>query len=281
MQHYRPHFKNKTIYLNCDTPEWSKFFVFFALNFKFLGLKKLITTHYNPNGPSYKYEIDEDINNDGRINLQDAKKTDLFGNGDFRSEECLAILEECDLVVTNPPFSLFREFVATLDKYGKEFLIIGNMNAISYKEIFKLIKENKLWLGVSPRGMNFRLPDNSLKNVNACWFTNLEHSRRKQEIILWKDFNENYFERYDNYDAINVDKVTEIPRNYTGAMGVPITFLDKYNPNQFEILGCDYDVKDGLLPQLINKKWNGKFDRGYIKGKRLYSRLLIKAKNLP
>lgn len=183
--------------------------------------------------------------------MDDAKKTDLFGNGDFRSEECLAILEECDIVVTNPPFSLFREFVSTLDKYNKKFLIIGNMNAISYKEVFKMIKENKLWLGVSPRGMNFRLPDNSLKNVNACWFTNLEHKKRKEEIILWKTYNENHFERYDNYDAINIDKVTEIPKDYKGAMGVPITFLDKYNPNQFEIL----DIKEPCIRiSLLEKK---------------------------
>ncbi len=138
-------------------------FIFFALNFTFLRLKKLITTHYNPNGPSYKYEIEDDITGDGKINLDDTKKIELFGNGDFRSEEYLGILEEADIVVTNPPFNLFREFIATLDKYEKKFLIIGNMNAISYKEVFKMIKENKLWLGVSPRGMNFKLPDNSFK----------------------------------------------------------------------------------------------------------------------
>jgi len=202
----------------------------------------------------------------------------LDGDEDFRSAECIELLKQADIVVTNPPFSLFREYVSLLVEHNKKFLIIGNQNAITYKEIFKLIKENKLWLGVSPRGFDFKQPDGSLSNVNATWFTNLDHNKRHEDLILYKKYTPEEYPHYDNYDAINVDKTADIPCDWAGAMGVPITFLDKFNPEQFEVIGADFEVKDGLHNSIIIKEWKGKIDRGYIKGERLYARLLIKNK---
>lgn len=273
--HYKNHFKDKVIFCNCDDPKESNFFKYFALNFKFLGLKKLISTHYNKGKKSYKLEVTEDINNDGVINLDDAVKIDLKGDGDFRSDECLEILKEADVVVTNPPFSLFREYVAQLIDYNKNFIIIGSENSITYKEIFPLIKENRVWLG-NTRPKEFIQPDGSIKKFgNICWYTNLDIAKRHEDLILYKNYNEDDYPSYDNYKAIEVSKVKEIPLDYDGIMGVPVTFIDKYNPHQFEIVGCDYDVKSGLLPMLINEKWNGKLDRGYIDGKRIYARVFI------
>ncbi len=273
--HYKEHFKNKIVFCNCDDPKESNFFKYFVLNFKFLGLKKLISTHYNKNSNSYKLEVTEDINNDGIVNLDDAIKTELVGDGDFRSDECIEILKEADIVVTNPPFSLFREYIAQLINYNKNFIVIGSENSITYKEIFPLIKENKVWLG-NTRPKEFVQPDGTIKKFgNICWYTNLDIAKRHEDIILYKIFSESYYSKYDNYNAIEVSKVKEIPQNYDGIMGVPITFIDKYSPEQFEIIGCDYDVKSGLLPMLINKDWNGKLDRGYINGERIYARVFI------
>ena len=284
LRHYREHFRGKTIFCNCDDPYESNFFKYFANNFNVLGLKKLIATCYNgspiqgnelmlhfddvddePKKIAYKVEITEvkDVNGDGRIDLADVQyllQNDknvlslLKENGDFRSNECIELLKEADIVVTNPPFSLFREYVAQLIKYDKKFLIIGNMNAVSYKEMFPLFKDNKLWMGHNSGSQEFQVPiDFEQQNTylrpngkkfakfgNICWYTNLEHKKRHEELILFKTYNAEDYPKYDNYDAIEVGKTNDIPCDYDGIMGVPITFLDKYNPEQFEIIGNEY-----------------------------------------
>lgn len=249
--HYREHFRDKVIYCNCDDARESNFFKYFAMNFEFFGLKKLITTGYKADGKGVCLVYEGDKNGNKVADDNEIQVTELKGDGDFRSEECIELLKQADIVVTNPPFSLFREYVAQLVEYEKKFLIIGNMNAITFKEIFPLIKENKLWWGVSLNGTkcNFIVPekyegDNVFvengvrygKVNNAIWFTNLEHKKRNEELILSKQYSEECYPKYDNYDAIEVSKVAEIPVDYDGVMGVPITFLDKYNPNQFEIV---------------------------------------------
>lgn len=254
IRHYREHFKDKTIFCNCDDPEESHFWKYFSENFEFLGLKKLISTHFETEKQSYKLEIVSDINHDGKINKLDMIKTPLKQNGDFRSPECIEILREADIIVTNPPFSLFREYVSQLFEYEKKFLIIGNINCITYKEIFKLIQENKAWLGINiGRGISgFIVPKhyelygtearidesgNRIVSTNNClWLTNLDNNKRHESIILYNKYSPDEYPKYDNYDAININKTKDIPMDYLGAMGVPITFLDKYNPEQFEIL---------------------------------------------
>ena len=283
LQHYWPHFQGKTVLCNCDDPYESNFFKYFALRFNQLGLKKLICTCYdgspvvgtqlslfsldkegNEKKTAYKVEITEvpDVNGDGAIDLTDVElliKDDknvlssLHGNGDFRSQECIELLKEADIVVTNPPFSLFREYIGQLMEYGKKFLIIGNQNNVTYKEIFPLLMENKVWLGYKTGDMAFKVPDDyearetrywqdetgqkwrSLGNI--CWFTNLDHNKRHEMLDLVCRYSSEEYPAYDNYNAINVNKVDNIPCNYDGIMGVPITFLDKYNPEQFEIIG--------------------------------------------
>ncbi len=287
LRHYRDQFRGKVVFCNCDDPYESNFFKFFAMNFNHLGLKKLITTSYagspitgeqlsvldvagmpkdTPEKPAYRVEITEvrDANNDGAIDLADVEYllknernvlTLLAGDGDFRSAECITLLDEADIVVTNPPFSLFRAYVAQLVDRGKQFLILGNQNAITYSEIFKLIRDNRLWLGYDNGGEKwFRVPDDydhtttasRIKVVdgvrylsfgNMAWFTNLDTSKRHDTITLYKRYSPEEYPRYDNYDAIEVGRYTDIPYDFDGAMGVPITFLDKYNPDQFEILG--------------------------------------------
>ena len=267
--HYREHFKDKVIFCNCDDPRESNFFKYFALNFEFFWLKKLITTHYETEKQSYKLEIDRklDLNNDWKINLDDIVEIPLKQNGDFRSPECIEILKEAQIIATNPPFSLFREYVAQLMEYEKEFIIIGSLNAITYKETFKLIKENKIWLWYT-HVKEFLKPDWTIQKFwNVSWFTNLEIKKRHENIILYKTYywNEAEYPKYDNYDAININKVKEIPCDYEWAMWVPITFMDKYNPDQFEILWNEYDLKI--------EKW-----RWYVNGKRMYWRIFIKRK---
>ncbi|MDR2903878.1 MAG: adenine-specific methyltransferase EcoRI family protein [Clostridiales bacterium] len=278
MRHYKEQFRGKVIFCNCDDPYESNFFKYFAMNFNFLGLKKLIATCYNGSPvaggqlslfgettPAHKIEIAEvkDENADGAVDLADVeyllknKKNvlaPLDGGGDFRSDECIALLKEADIVVTNPPFSLFREYVAQLMEYEKKFIIIGSKNAISYKEVFKLIMENKLWIGNGfPNGNAFfRVPaDYSrewasgvynqetglVKFRNVGWFTNLDLPKRHEYVTLYKQYTPEEYPTYANYDAIEVSKVSDIPMDYDGEMGVPITFLDKYNPEQFEIIG--------------------------------------------
>ena len=280
LKHYKSHFAGKVVYCNCDDARKSNFFRFFQKKFNDYGLKKLITTSYNENGHGSVLVYEGDTNGNGKLDDTEIKVSELKGNGDFRSEECIELLKEADIVVTNPPFSLFREYIATLVQYNKKFLVIGNQNAITYKEIFPLIKENKLWTG-NNMVKTFRVPQVTNKNCEVlpngeiiakfgsiCWFTNLDIKKRHEEIILYKSYNKEEFPKYDNYDAIEVSKVCEIPKDYDGIMGVPITFLYRYNPSQFEIVGC------------ANHGTDNKYDlcKPTIKGKLIYKRLLIKRK---
>ena len=278
LNHYKEHFKNKVVFCNCDDPKESNFFKYFALNFKYLQLKRLVATHYNEGEKSYKLEIVEDINKDGKINLDDAITTPLKGNGDFRSDECIKILEESDIVVTNPPFSLFREYIAQLIEYNKKFVIVGHQNAISYKEIFQLIKENKIWLGYGFKGgaghfINKFYEDYAsasdrkegmIRVSGVHWFTNLEIKKRQEDIILYRKYIEENYPKYDNFDAINIDVTKEIPMDYKGYMGVPITFMDKYNPEQFEIIALGIV---GSIDFTCNKKMEIFNKQGELTGK--------------
>lgn len=274
-------FKDKTIFCNCDDPTSSNFWIFFHTNFNRLGLKKIIATHYNMDGSSsYAMTYDsKDSEND--IDFDKGTKIELKGNGDFRSDECIDLLKQSDMVVTNPPFSLFREYIAQLEQYNKQFIVIGNPNAITYKEIFPLIKDNKLWLGYN-QVRDFGTPNGMIKKVNCRWFTNvniIKQHHKLETVYRWRKRKEKYpnlYPKYDNYDAIEVGKVLQIQLDYTGAMGVPITFLDKFNPNQFEIIGADFDLAKALT---INGKIKPNPQRFYINGKRKYSRILIKNKH--
>lgn len=271
LRHYKDHFRGKVVFCNCDDPKWSGFWEFFEAKFKDWGLVKLVSTHYSSGSPSYAQEYT------GEKNPLVIKP--LLGDGDFRSPECVEILKEVDIVVTNPPFSLFREYVEQLVAHGKQFLIIGNNNSVTYKEIFTLIKKNQLWLGVSPRSMTFKLPDGSSKDVNACWFTNLPHKKRNEEVVLFRDYssNEGDYPKYDNYDAIEVSRVSNIPADYAGFMGVPITFLEKYNPEQFEIVGLGASA--GYSHEIVGLPFLGKKDaRPLISGKNTYARIFIQRK---
>lgn len=292
-KHYWEHFKGKTILCNCDDPRVSNFFRYFSLNFEKLGLKKLIATCYkNQDIDLFSQESSEkavyiiyegDKNGNRQVDDNELEVKELQGDGDFRSKECIELLKEADIVVTNPPFSLFREYVAQLIEYEKKFLIIGNKNALTYKEIFTLIKANKIWTGVRgfSGGMWFKsdyegktekiIKDwegntERIINVPSIWFTNLDHKKRHEELILYKNYTPEEYPKYDNYDAIEVKKTAEIPMNYNGVMGVPITFLDKYNPEQFEILGLD----DHRV------QWRGRGPE--INGKCVYRRIIIKKK---
>lgn len=265
LTHYAGHFAGKTVYLNCDDPARSAFWKYFHLNFERLGLKKLVSTHYEKNGVTYKMEYTG--GNDGSV--LSGVQENLLGDGDFRSPECVSILKRCDVVVGNPPFSCFRDMIRILTEHEKKFLLIGNINAALYKEIFPLIKDNRIWLGVRDlnKDMYFHVPDERkewlVKNkregsaykvvdgevmgrlASACWFTNLDHAKRYGRLTLFHTYTPEKYPKYDNYDAINVDRVSEIPADYDGVMGVPITFLDKYCPEQFEILGAFNHGKDG------------------------------------
>lgn len=243
LRHYKKHFAGKIVFCNCDDPTWSAFWRYFHLNFAELGLKKLISTHYDRTEPTYKMEYEGGDDN----NVEVGVKTPLEGNGDFRNAECIKLLDECDIVITNPPFSLARAYVQCLREHNKQFVIIGDLNWITYKEIFPMLKDNEIWLGYSSV-KEFVQPDGTIKKFgNKLWYTNLDIQKRHEKLILWQryyddngnplpDAKERY-PHYDNYDAINVGKVADIPIDYQGVMGVPITFLDKYNPEQFEIVG--------------------------------------------
>lgn len=287
---YRKHFKDKVVYLPCDDPadKKSEFWSFFVNNFDAFGLKKLIATHYDENGKAYKIWIDGDTSSDGFVDDGDAIQEDLQGNGDFQSPECIAIMKECDIVCTNPPFSLFRSFVDTILKANKQFLIIGNQNAFTYKEIFKLIKENKIWTGYN-MVKQFNQPDGSIKKFgNVCWFTNMRTSKREEEFVFTREYNAIDYPKYDNYDAIEVNRLVNIPGDYYESMGVPITFLDKYNPNQFEIIGGfngykECDLENGLIcgdeTSYIDKNGKTKYWRGPTLNKRpTYFRVIIRRK---
>lgn len=280
LMYYRPHFKDKVVFCNCDDPTWSAFWKYFHLNFETLGLKKLISTHYDKTQPTYKMEYTGGDDTDVEVGI----KTPLEGNGDFRNAECVELLKEADIVVTNPPFSLFREYVSQLIEYRKKFLVIGNKNCITYKELFPLIRNNLLWLGVTPmsqdmlfavpksmeqdllakskNGSAYRVVDGVLYARSASvWFTNLDHIKRHEKLILWKHYAPAEFPKYDNYDAVNIDRVDTIPCDYEGVMGVPITFLDKYNPDQFEIVAFrkGEDGKDLVFTREREREFNRTF----------------------
>ena len=278
---YRKQFRDKVVYLPCDDPaeKKSEFWSFFVANFESFGLKKLIATHYEENGQAYKIWIDRDndLNGDGWIDDGDAIQEDLVGNGDFRSPECIEILKECDIVCTNPPFSLFREFVNVIMTHGKRCLIIGSQNAFTYKEIFPLIKDNKLWTGYN-MVKKFIQPDGSIKTFgNICWFTNLTTNKRNDEMVLTKSYNLIDYPKYENYEAIEVNKLVNIPKDYNGVMGVPITFIDKYNPEQFEILGHTSSSDKSPEVEALRTDPNHR-NRGLINGKEKYDRILIRRK---
>lgn len=318
LKHYREHFRGKTVLCNCDDPRVSNFFTYFAYNFEALGLKKLITTCYknqdkelfsNHSSEQAVYLIYEGDKNGNRIpDAEEIGVKPLKGDGDFRSAECIELLKEADIVVTNPPFSLFREYVAQLIEYDKKFLIIGHQNAIKYKEIFPLMQQNKIWLGYGFKGGAGHFVSNYEDTATAGnhkegmirvsgvhWFTNLETKKRHEDLILYKSYSPQYYKKYENYDAINVDKTEEIPYDYDGVMGVPITFMDKYNPDQFEIIGvgiAGLGLSAGIKPyKLEHKKYRREVQkRGAVDGDLYmmdgeevivpYSRILIKKKEL-
>lgn len=315
LKHYKDQFRDKVVYCNCDDPFESNFFKYFAANFKEFGLRKLIATSFSGSPITgkqlsllemegvknvkkkepLKIEITEviDIDKDGAVDIDDVKQllkndkntvTPLKDGGDFRSDECIELLKQVDIVCTNPPFSLFREYVAQLIEYKKKFLILGDQNAVTYKETFGYIQNNKLWVGYDNGGtkwfqvpMDYDIPTESRKKIiNATkyfsmgrilWFTNLDTTKRHENIVLYKKYTPREFPKYDNYDVINVDKVSDIPMNYNDVMGVPITFVDKYNPKQFEILGIANSAR-----------WIGYKCLTLIQGRKIYNRFLIKHK---
>ena len=319
LRHYKPHFKNKVVYSNCDDPRISNFFNYFALNFEHLKLKKLITTCYknqdwnlfsqNTSEQAVYLEYEGDKNNNKVPDPEEIGIHPLKGDGDFRSEESIELLKQADIVVTNPPFSLFREYVEQLIDHNKKFVIVGHQNAITYKEIFSLIKDNKLWLGYGFKGGAGHFINTTYENTQTAtdvrdgmirvsgvvWFTNLKIKKSEEDLILYKKYSKSEYPKYENYNAINIDKVKEIPVDYKGHMGVPVTFLNKYNPDQFEIIGLGIsssgiemgvkpykeehkkyrkDVQnraavDGDLYMIINNEVKVPYARVIIKNKRL------------
>lgn len=270
LRHYRDHFAGKVVYCNCDDPTVSNFYRYFKLNYAKLRLGKLITTCYKNNQPNLfsAHDVEQAVGVEYDEGTE--RVFDLAGDGDFRSSECVKLLKQADVVVTNPPFSLFREYIAQLVEHDKKFLVIGSMNAITYREIFPLIRDEQLWLGRGPAGRDmlfdvptayarelretkkegsgYRLVDGVVKGRlgNAGWFTNLDHAKRHEELVLYKRYTPEEYPHYDNYDAINVNRTADIPVDWDGVMGVPITFLDKYNPDQFEIVGVSYLWDEGI-----------------------------------
>ena len=302
-KHYWEHFKGKTILCNCDDPRVSNFFRYFSLNFEHLGLKKLIATCYKSNQiemfseqnseKAVYIEYYGDKNGNRQVDDNELEVKELQGDGDFRSAECIELLKEADIVVTNPPFSLFREYVAQLVAFEKKFLIIGHQNAITYKEIFPLLKENKMWLGYGFKGSAGHFiskyqdiatagdhREGMIRVSGVTWFTNLEHKKRHEELILYKEYNPekfpNEYPKYENYNAIEVSKTAEIPMNYDGVMGVPVTFMYKYNPDQFEIIGMAEDNGKGLSGEAA--EWDRLNPHCIINGKAMYKRIFIRKK---
>ncbi len=256
MKHYKEQFNGKVIFLNCDDPEWSNFWKYFKAKFNEFNIKKLISTHYGKK--SYKLEIVDNVET----------KTFLEGNGDFRSEECIELLKNSDIIITNPPFSLFREYIKLILEHKKNFLIIGNLNALSYKDFFPLIHNNKIWIGQTGRVSSFftnkQNTNDSIKKIPSIWYTNLYNERRNKKLDLFKTYNENEYPKYDNYDAIEVSKTREIPIDYNGVMGVPITFIEVFNPKQFEIIKLVAGSSEN--------------PKARINGKDCYARVFIKRK---
>ena len=309
LKHYKEHFKNKIVYCNCDDPRVSNFFHYFSHNFEKFGLKKLITTCYknqevnlfsqNNSEKAIYLEYKGDKNENNVPDIEEIGVKHLKKDGDFRSEESIGLLKQAYIIVTNPPFSLFREYVAQLMKYDKKFIIIGNVNAITYKEIFRLFKENKMWLGASihsgdrefgvPKdypltAASSRIDENGNKFIRVKgvrWYTNLDYKERHEDLILYKTYrgHESEYPKYDNYNAINVDKTKDIPMDYKRVIGVPITFIDKYNPDQFEILGMSASA--GYDKEIVGIPFMGEKDaRPLISGKNTYARIFIKNKKI-
>lgn len=302
LKNYRKHFKNKVVYCNCDDPRVSNFFQYFALNFEKLGLKKLITTCYknqsmdlfsqNDSEQAIYLEYFGDKNGNNLPDPEEIGIKPLKGDGDFRSKESISLLTQADIIVTNPPFSLFREYVAQLIEHDKKFVIVGHQNALTYKEIFPLIKENKLWLGYGFKGgaghfINEHYEDYAtatdrkegmIRVSGVVWFTNLDISKRHEDLILYKNYNEEDYPTYDNYNAIEVSKTNEIPCDYDGIMGVPITFMNKYNPEQFEIIGATESEGKGFSNGVWKEESN--VAQAMINGKRVYKRIFIRNKRL-
>lgn len=323
LQHYWEHFRGKTILCNCDDPYESNFFKYFALRFNQLGLKKLICTCYNGSPITgkelvfnfegseeskkiaYKVEITEvsDLNGDGAVDLSDVRYLlqndknvmSVLESGDFRSKECIELLKEADIVVTNPPFSLFREYIGQLIEYEKKFLIVGTQNTLICKELFPLVQSNKVWLGYGFKGAaaHFFSPyedtatsgdhrEGMIRVAGITWYTNLEIPKRNEEIDLVCRYSPEEYPKYDNYEAINVNKTQDIPCDYEGVMGVPITFLDKYNPEQFDIIWQASGNTRACAPKSVLNRLGYKAhpeDRGgcgVVNGKRQYSRILIR-----
>ena len=307
LKHYKNHFKDKVVLCNCDDPRVSNFFHFFSYNFEKFGLKKLIATCYksqdsdlfsqNNSERAIYLEYTGDKNGNNVPDVSEIGIKHLQGDGDFRSKECIELLKQADIVVTNPPFSLFREYVAQLIEYDKKFVIIGNLNALTYRDIFKLVKENKLWFGHSIHSgdREFRVPQDYPLNAAGSrvdedgnkyirvkgvrWFTNLDYTERHEDLLLYKTYNPEEYPTYDNYEAINVNVTKEIPMDYPGVMGVPITYIDKYNPDQFEILGMASSA--GYNAEIVGIPFMGDKDaRPLINGKNTYARVFIKNKKL-
>ena len=275
MRYYKDFFKGKVVYCNCDDARESNFFKYFSLNFEFLGLKKLITTGYKADGKGVVLVYEGDKNGNRRVDNEEIIVNELNGDGDFRSEECIEYLKQADVVVTNPPFSLFRQYVKQLMDYNKKFIIIGNMNAITYKDIFPYIKNNQLWLGMN-FVKSFEKPNGDIQKFgNISWFTNIENKRHNEKLDLYKRYSFEDYPKYQNYDAIEVSRVDEIPIDYDGVMGVPITFLYKYNPTQFEIIGMSASA--GYNKDIVGIPFIGEKDaRCLINGKNVYARILIR-----
>jgi len=323
--YYRKYFAGKTVYCNCDDPTASHFYAYFRDNFKFLKLRKVIVATYrNPDPNAHRGQTDLIAEAEEKYALKQAEKKNKesppikqrqavcieytgdktgrprtmrgdgwYHGGDFRSKESIALLKQADIVCTNPPFSLFREFIAQLFEYKKDFLILGNANALKYQEIFPLFRSNKVWLGMNNGAKKFAAPAHAEKfhsvedgtkfmhMGNVFWFTNLDHDKRHADLRkrLYRKYDPEKHPKYDNYDAIEVSKVADIPLDYDGVMGVPITFMDKYNPDQFEIIGYSRMHRDGSLDHLKNPKWTGSFGDSFLNGKSLYARLLIRHKH--
>ena len=272
LKHYKKYFEGKVVYCNCDDPEESNFWKFFELNFEEYKLKKLISTHYDAEKPTYKLELSADIDGDGKITKGDIVKTPLKQNGDFRSEESINLLKTSDIICTNPPFSLFREYINQLMKYKKNFLVIAPETCVSYKEVFPLIRDKKIWLGYN-HVKEFRQPDGSLKKFgNIVWFTNIPIDKQNEELILVKKYDPTKYSKYDNYDAIHIDKCVNIPADYKGVMGVPISFLENYCPKQFEILDINPHFYSVVAQGLKKPKQLS------VNGKDTFARILIKRK---
>ena len=287
--HYKKHFNGKAVYCNCDDPRWSNFFKYFVDNFHELKLKRLIASCYVDQ--SYNlFTINEEIEPavwasydgwliDGRApDVSEIEMMELEGDGDFRSEESVELLKQADIVVTNPPFSLFRQFIPLMMKYEKKFLVIGSSNSVIYKNVFPLVKGCEMWLGYSKQnGINFYLPNGEVAEVNAAWWTNIGKPVKHEDITLAMIYkgNEDKYPKYDNYNAINVDKVAEIPLDYKGVIGVPITFIGQWNPEQFEILGVTPNWDES---NIHNGK--SKIKDPVLNGKKMFTRLLIQNKRL-